>query len=33
MNGGIPFKFIKKYSPEELATVKDWVEKTLANLA
>ena len=33
MNGGIPFKFIKKYSPEELATVKAWVEKTLANLA
>ena len=33
MNGGIPLKFIKKYSPEELATVKAWVEKTLANLA
>ncbi len=33
INGGIPLKFIKKVSAEEMATVKAWVEKTLASLA
>lgn len=32
MNGGIPLKFIKKVSDEEMATVKAWVDKTLAAL-
>ena len=33
INGGIPLKFIKKVSSEEMATVKAWVEKTLSVLA
>ncbi len=33
INGGIPLKFIKKVSDEEMNTVKAWVEKTLSSLA
>ncbi len=33
INGGIPLKFIKKVSADEMATVKAWVEKTLTVLA
>ncbi len=29
MNGGLPFKFLKKYTEEEKKTVLDWVEKTI----
>ena len=25
LDGGLPFKFLKKYTPEELETVKKWV--------
>ena len=33
IKGGLPFKFIKGVSAEEMATVKTWVEDVLANLA
>ena len=33
VKGGLPFKFIKGVSAEEMATVKTWVEDVLANLA
>ncbi|MBP3591015.1 MAG: hypothetical protein J6K14_00855 [Clostridia bacterium] len=33
INGGLPFKFLKNVSAEEMATVKAWVEKTLSVLA
>ena len=33
INGGIPLKFLRKVSAEEMDTVKAWVEKTLAALA
>ena len=33
MQGGLPFKFAKKVTPEEMATVKAWVEKILSKLA
>lgn len=32
INGGLPFKFIKKVTPEEKETVKAWCEDILANL-
>jgi hypothetical protein len=32
INGGLPFKFIKKVTPEERETVKAWCEDILANL-
>ena len=32
INGGIPLKFLRKVSAEEMDTVKAWVEKTLAAL-
>ena len=32
INGGLPFKFMKKVTPEEMATVKAWVEDILASL-
>ena len=33
INGGLPLKFLRKVSAEDMAIVKAWVEKTLANLA
>ena len=33
INGGLPFKFLKNVSAEDMATVKAWVEKTLSVLA
>ena len=33
INGGLPFKFLKKVTPEEMNTVKAWVEDILKNLA
>ena len=33
INGGLPFKFIKGVSAEEMQTVKDWVADILKNLA
>jgi hypothetical protein len=33
VKGGIPLKFIKNVSADEMATVKAWVEKTLSVLA
>ena len=33
INGGIPLKFLRKVSAEEMDTVKAWVEKTLKALA
>lgn len=33
INGGLPLKFLKKVSAEDMATVKAWVEKTLSVLA
>lgn len=33
INGGLPFKFLKKVTDEETATVKSWVEDIKANLA
>ena len=32
IKGGLPFKFMKKVTPEEMATVKAWVEDILASL-
>ena len=32
IDGGLPFKFMKKVTPEEMATVKAWVEDILASL-
>ena len=32
LEGGLPFKFLKKVSDEETATVKAWVTDILANL-
>lgn len=32
IKGGLPFKFIKKVAPEEMNTVKTWVEGILSNL-
>jgi hypothetical protein len=32
INGGIPLKFLRKVSAEEMNTVKAWVEKTLKAL-
>ena len=32
IEGGLPFKFMKKVTPEEMATVKAWVEDILASL-
>ena len=32
INGGLPFKFMKKVSDEEMETVKAWVKNILANL-
>lgn len=32
INGGLPFKFMKKVSAEEMETVKAWVKNILANL-
>ena len=33
VNGGLPFKFMKKVSAEEMETVKTWTADILANLA
>ena len=33
VNGGLPLKFLKSVSQDELAKVKAWVEKTLSVLA
>lgn len=33
ISGGLPFKFAKKVSAEEMQTVKSWVEDILKNLA
>ena len=33
INGGLPFKFMKKVSDEEMSSVKTWVEGILAKLA
>ena len=33
INGGLPFKFLKKVTDEEMATVKSWVDDIRANLA
>lgn len=33
INGGLPFKFLKKVTDEEMATVKAWVADIKANLA
>lgn len=33
MNGGLPFKFLKSVTAEELATVEKWVADIRANLA
>lgn len=33
INGGLPFKFIKGVSAEEMQAVKDWVADILKNLA
>ena len=33
LNGGLPFKFMKKVSAEEMETVKNWVADIRANLA
>ncbi len=33
INGGLPLKFLKNVSAEDMATVKAWVEKTLSVLA
>ena len=33
INGGLPFKFIKGVSAEEMNTVKEWVADILKNLA
>lgn len=33
INGGLPFKFLKGVSAEELNTVKEWVADILKNLA
>lgn len=32
INGGLPFKFIKKVSPEEMNSVKEWVENIKASM-
>ena len=32
IKGGLPFKFMKSVSAEEMATVKTWVEGVLSNL-
>ena len=32
INGGLPFKFMKKVTDEEMATVKTWVQGILAKL-
>ncbi len=33
INGGLPFKFLKKSSPEEKKQVIDWVENTIKTMA
>ena len=33
LDGGLPFKFLKKVSPEEMAKVKNWVDEIKASLA
>ena len=33
LEGGLPFKFFKKVSPEEMAKVKNWVDEIKASLA
>ena len=33
INGGLPFKFMKKVSDEEKAQVTEWLEKTLKSMA
>ena len=33
MQGGLPFKFLKKVTDEEMNTVKEWVAKIRASLA
>ena len=33
MQGGLPFKFMKKVTDEELATVREWTANILKNLA
>ena len=33
INGGLPFKFMKKVTDEEMQSVKTWVQDILANLA
>jgi len=33
IEGGLPFKFMKKVSPEEMQKVKDWVSDIRASLA
>ena len=33
INGGLPFKFMKKVSSEEMETVRNWVADIRANLA
>ena len=33
INGGLPFKFMKKVSDEEMTSVKTWIEGILAKLA
>ena len=32
INGGLPFKFAKKYTPEEEASVIEWTERVLTQL-
>ncbi len=33
INGGLPFKFMKKFSPEEKEQLFAWVEKTISEMA
>ena len=33
LNGGLPFKFLKKVTPEEMEAVKNWVAEIRASLA
>ena len=32
VKGGLPFKFMKSVTPEEMSTVKEWVEQILKSL-
>ena len=33
LDGGLPFKFLKKVSPEEMAKVKNWVDEIKSSIA